>query len=233
MPLPTVARVNDNGFETLCPDEHIIDCDIGPRATFYEEDKETDEFLLKIVLSLYGSKDLTLKHCQEIVRLFKIVSEKTSELCVKRIKNCLNLEEAENAIKDCPLINFDGYLSESKFIQKLVEKDLFREPSKFTIANEIIERVSGELENAAHLGVIMDIEFQIRNFLQIDGVLESILNFQDHLSSIPEGVFKNFINGRSWRKIISKEEYEGKTLIPLFLYNDDFQVRSQPNLILW
>lgn len=203
-----------------------INLDMGLHAKFFDDDdsyKEMDEFLLELVLSLYGSKDLTIKLCIKVVEYLKKISEKTVELCIKRISNSTDIEEAKEALKQCPIIDFSNYSSEYKFEKKLLDMNLLQKPTKFTIANEVVERIPGELENIKHLGVLMDIQFQITKFLEIDGVLECILNYQSYLNTASFGVYKNFINGRSWKKIAAK--YKDKTLIPLFIYNDDFQVR--------
>lgn len=208
------------------------ECDMNSRtdlrASFFDDedtDRETDDFLLQLVLSLYGSKGLTIKHCSEVVGHLKTISEKTVELCIKRISNCENIDEAQQALKQCPVIDFSDYSSEYKFTHKLTDMNLLQEPTKFTIANEVVEKHPGELENVEHLGVLMDIEFQITRFLEIDGVLECLLANQRNLENVAQGVYKNFMNGKSWKTISAK--YVGKTLIPLFIYNDDFTVRTK------
>lgn len=219
MGLELVAEMDMDDREAVFEESNINE---GLVASFIENDEETDNFIFEIVLGLYGSKSLTLKHCDEIVEYFKMISDKTAKLCAKRISECMNIEEAQKLLNEHPIIDFAEYSSEYKLKEKLIEMNLFREPTKFTIANEVVERLPGELDDVPHLGVCMDIEFQITRFLEIDGVLDLILNHQDYLRNVPEGMYKNFINGKSWRKISSN--YEGKTLIPLFLYNDDFTV---------
>lgn len=209
--------LNDNqDISTEAGSNNVLD------ASFFEEDNESEDFLLEILLGLYGSKSLTLKHCEEVLKYLIAVSEKTTKLCVNRISQCQTIEEAKSALIERPVIDFTEFSSEHKLKEKLKKKDLFREPTKFTIANEVVERIPGNLENVPHLGVIMDFEFQITKFLEVDGILEMILNNQETLESIPDGVYKNFVNGKSWKNLSLK--FAGKTVIPIFLYNDDFQV---------
>lgn len=195
-------------------------------AEFFDDDdsaRETDQYLLNMILSLYGSKGLALKHCTEVVRYLEDITKKTVELCIKRIAKSVNIEEAKQALQQAPIIDFSDYMTQYKFEKKLQKMSLLKKPSKFTIAHDVVETIPGELKNVKHLGVIMDIEFQVTKFLEIEGFLDCILKYQTYLQNTPTGVYKNYMNGNSWKRIAAK--YQGKTLIPLFLYNDDFQVR--------
>lgn len=207
-----------NRESTMIIDEVLV-------ASFYEKDEEIDDFLFEIVLSLYGSKSLTFKHCDEIIKYLRTISEKTTQLCAKRISGCTTISEAQDALKQRPIIDFEEYSSEYKIKEKVKKMNLFREPTTITIANEVVEKFPGDLQNVEHSGVIMDIEFQITKFLEIDGILDLILTYQEHLQNLPDGIYKNLLNGKYWKRISST--YKEKTLIPLFLYNDDFQVRLQ------
>lgn len=191
-------------------------------AGFIESDKETDDFILDLVLSLYGTPNLTIKHCQDVVAMLKKVSERTVEVCLKRIENCSTVKDVKRLLKQFPAMDFADYLSQSKFTAKITEINLFRPPSKFFLDCEIVEDSSGSMGSLKNEGVIMDIEFQITQFLECQGVLDAILTNQSNLMNLPQGKYRNFVNGEAWRKICS--EYKGKTVLPVFLYNDDFQV---------
>lgn len=195
--------------------ETIIDIDVN-------EVNNLDEYIFKIAASMYGATNLTIKYAMEIMKMLKDFSKMTVEFCLDRISNCNDLEEAKFKLSLNNIINFDDYLTEHKFKKALIQNDLYREPSKFTVSNEAVETHPGQFKNIEHQGVMMAVEFQIRKFLEIEKVVDSMLDYQKELAELPPGVYSNFVNGSYWKSIL--EKYPDKDLIPLFFYNDDFQV---------
>uniref|UniRef100_T1H4I3 Uncharacterized protein n=1 Tax=Megaselia scalaris TaxID=36166 RepID=T1H4I3_MEGSC len=120
------------------------------------------------------------------------------------------------------MFDFSDFLTEHKIKEKLAKDGLYSEPKKFIIRNENIEFTPGFVRNVEHQGVSMDIEFQVKKFFELDGVLEGVIDYQNKVLNSPPGEYKNFVNGSSWKSIIQK--YEGQICIPAFLYNDDFQI---------
>lgn len=100
--------------------------------------------------------------------------------------------------------------------------NVYRHPQKFIIASELIEFQPGEFKNIDHEGYVMDIEFQILKFLEMDGIFEAVKSYQFYISQLPDGCYKNFINGNYWKRVSTK--YPDKLLLPLFIYNDDFMI---------
>lgn len=209
----------------LSNDEDDIECNSDSDDSFFSDgdlELNEDNFLFKIATSIYGSSNLTIQHAEEMMKLLKDISEYTTKLCIEQLSRCSDLNEGIQSLSTKPVLDFDDYLSEHMFKNKLSSLNFYREPIRFTVANEAVEIHPGNLKNVAHQGIIMDIEFQVLKFLEIDGVLENILNYQEHLMNLPNDVFKNFVNGNFWKKVIEKNP--GKTLIPVFLYNDDFTI---------
>lgn len=213
-------ELQDSNLETQC--ENFEQYDNGINAKFLEYDKDSDDFILNLVLSLYGTSNLTRKHVNQIVHMFQQISEKTKELCINRIDKCSSIDEAQNLLRQHSAMDFSEYMTENNFLEKISKMNLYKEPIRFRIGSETIESIPGSLQNVSREVVAMNVEFQIKEFLQIDGMLDLILNNQRKLQMLPDGVYKNFVNSNSWKRISSN--HQGKEIIPLFLYNDDFQV---------
>lgn len=186
---------------------------------------DTDTYLFKVAASIYGQPDLTIKHATEIMKLLKDISELTRKSCLRKIENCEDLNEAKFLLEHDEILDFDDYLTEYMYTKKLINCDLYREPIRCTVSNEQVEVHPGELKTVRHQFMMMDIEFQIRKFLEIDKVLDCILDYQKKLSELEPGIYANFINGSYWKTIV--EKYPEKILIPVFFYNDDFTIDNQ------
>lgn len=59
------------------------------------------------------------------------------------------------------------------------------------------------------------------NFLSLPAVLKTILDYRDSLSK-EKGIISNFIQGELWQQKMCF--FEGKTVLPLFVYYDDVEV---------
>lgn len=212
---------NHSNAESTSSEENEVNTD----DEFFVDDEfsnknDDQNLLLKVASLLYGKANLSIKQAEEIMKLLKMISEETTKECIKSLSCCSSLEEGIELILVKPLIKFDDYLTEHKFKKTLTSLSLYREPIQFSVGNETVEVGACNLQNKPHRGVIMDIEYQIVKFLEIDGILESILEYQESLMCLPNGIYRNFVNGDFWRLVT--ENNEGKTLIPIFLYNDDF-----------
>lgn len=62
----------------------------------------------------------------------------------------------------------------------------------------------------------------LQNFLSLPGVLKTILDYMDSLSN-EKGIISNFIQGELWQHK-KHAFFQGKTVLPLFLYYDDLEV---------
>lgn len=184
-----------------------------------------DEYIFKVAASIYGASNLTIKHGMEVMKMMKDLSGMIRKFYIDTMLDCENIKEAKIVLSNKNIFDFDDYLTEYKFKKKLTENDLYREPIRFTVSNEAVEVHPGEFKCVEHQGVIMDIEFQIRSFLEIDGILDSILQYQKELAELRPGIYKKKFNGSYWKEI--EKKYAGKTIIPVFFYNDDFQIDNQ------
>lgn len=114
-----------------------------------------------------------------------------------------------------------SYNTHHKLVTGLKRKNIYFEPSLFVVKERTVEEL-GELDEEQSHGVIMPIEKNIKHFLQMPNVFNAIMENQNRL--VVDGCFHNFIDGKLWKDI--KSRFEGKNVIPIFLYTDDFQPDS-------
>lgn len=188
----------------------------------YWDTSEGDKYLNDIVLKLFGSQGITITLGLHIMEILKEFSRKCASLWSDRINSCKSISEAKKLIETSNVFDFTDYVSEHKIKSRLERDGLYSEPRRFCVRNEIIEYEPGYMRNLQHQGVIMDIEFQIKSFFELDGVLEGVIKYQNEVMDLPSGTYRNFLNGSTWKSIA--EKYSGRNCIPIFLYNDDFQI---------
>lgn len=156
------------------------------RAEFWDS-TESDNFLKEIALQLFGSMQLTIKHALEILSMLETFSEKSTELWLERIGSCNTIDEAKKVMTNSKVFNFDEVMSEQKIKSNLIKNELFSKPQRFCVRNEIVEYEPGFMTNIQHQGVLMDIKFQIKTFLELDGVLDGLIEQQNKLMEILVG----------------------------------------------
>lgn len=152
-----------------------------------------------------------------------------SKRCAKRssylISLCKSIEEAKTILESTDLFDFSDYDTEYKFRNKLIQRNLYIEPRRPTMGYSTVENETGSLQNVEHHAIDNNLMFQLTKFLELEGVLDEIVGNQRNMSQVSEGEIQHFVNGESWKEIV--ERHSGKTVIPLYWYNDDFQVDNQ------
>lgn len=121
------------------------------------------------------------------------------------------------------ITSFQRINTEYRFTKALKDLGFYEDPVSFCLNNEttiILRKGIPSLDENMSSGILMPIEFQIKKFLEMPKVLDKIINNMKRISSL--GKLTHFINGEKWKKIETK--YSGKIVVPIFLYNDDFQI---------
>lgn len=95
-------------------------------------------------------------------------------------------------------------------------KGLFCEPTQFEVRSETIQ-ILGDLEDKQYTGTIMPIKHEVKGFLEMPGVLATLIDNQNRMLRSP---FPNLVNGAIGKEILRKNE--NKTVIFIGLYQDDF-----------
>lgn len=186
--------------------------------------KSTLEFSFKY----FGKKNLCRKDALNIQDDVKImITNKIGEQIhnvIEHVKEDKIREVLENIIEFCKN-PFEEIDSEYKFLRELCSLDLYEKYTVIHIDSSIQPIVSnGHIKIAEKVtsGIIFPLKFQFRKFFEINDVLDSFLENANTIKIAP-GI-TNFINGHLWHTKI--KNMESKTVIPYFLYFDDFEVNN-------
>ncbi|XP_055842504.1 uncharacterized protein LOC129909448 [Episyrphus balteatus] len=120
---------------------------------------------------------------------------------------------------------FSDMKSEYKLFQRILDSNKFAKPQMFTINNEVSEIIlqgKPTLDASNVQGCIMPIEFQFRKFFELPGVLNQTLNNLNLL--LAESDITHLVNSSCFKN--TAVIYAGKTIIPFFLYLDDFEINN-------
>ncbi|KNC27675.1 hypothetical protein FF38_10210 [Lucilia cuprina] len=131
------------------------------------------------------------------------------------MEECLNQDNLietpiSNIVKDMKLL-FENVKTDFRLQKNLSDKGLISSVETFKINND-------PKSNAT----IMPLEFQFKNIFERNNYLDDVLRHMETIES--SGKFTNFIQGELWKE--KKLLYPNKTLIPFFLYNDDFGINN-------
>lgn len=164
-------------------------------------------------------KKCITSHIGTIVRndIFKLkMGSISNKELIASLEDILDL--CDNPFKD---IN-----TEYKFVQYMEKKDLFRKPKDVLLSENIVpmvENYENTLSSKAIHVNIQDLEFQFRKFFELPEILEETLKNMNDLRQ--NGDINNFINGALFKKI-TRRYSENDTIIPFFLYWDDFEINN-------
>lgn len=182
--------------------------------------------LLKSIINFYCKPNTPISNAIEISQMVIDVVNFTIDSIKSNISSCSSLEEVHDFIGNLELDD-EKFRSKYMFQKYLKESGYWFQPKKFVISNQFVqslEDVGDSVDMETYHGIIMPIEDQIRALLQLPGMLKAITDNQEHhlkSNTSKEGI-AHFCSGTLWKDIVNKNK--GKLLIPLMLYNDDFQI---------
>lgn len=106
---------------------------------------------------------------------------------------------------------FDQFKTEHRRFKMYEMKRILREPVHYPIQ----ENANGIRET-----YFIPLSWTLKLIFEIPGVLKLV---EDYMKSLKQekDTFSNFIQGEKWNLIKSK--FEGKFVLPLFIFNDDFE----------
>lgn len=179
---------------------------------------------LRLLSALFARTNLAHKTVEEITDSFTEFFTSSLEHIGENIKRC---PDKETAFRSFQKSSFEvtnalkSFNTKQKLVTALIRRNVYKEPERFLLKSGIIEKLC-EIEEKENHGVIMPIKHQIRSFLEMPNVFQQIISNQ----SLPSenGIYRRFIDGNLWKKII--DSYDGKYVIPVFLYSDEFQPDS-------
>lgn len=128
------------------------------------------------------------------------------------------LEERVNYTCEKISSSLESLNTEQKLNTVLSRKKVLELPERvvFNEKNVQIEDVWKSIKSEA---ILLPIEHQIKSFLSKPGVLDAMMDYQTQMEQLNDGKIKHFLNGKIWKNV--KNMFDG-TVIPVFLYNDDF-----------
>lgn len=198
--------------------------DDNTNATTYSD--LNDGFLL-IASNIYGRMNMSMDAAENEIKDIGEVVKLVMSFVKCNVLNALQrFEGAQKALKECLTVTEKRVNSaigkvetEKKLGRQLQKKHKLCLP-KVKIVGQFEKQVGDIIETRNYKVTVMPIEHQIQQFLGKTNVLQNILENQARLENETSICIKSFLNTKSWTKI--KEKFSGKTVIPIYLYDDDF-----------
>ncbi|KAI8122952.1 hypothetical protein CVS40_6090 [Lucilia cuprina] len=199
--------------ETECntniQDENI---NASPLEFCYEESlKEIGNSATKFIIKLNSFNNISRS---DINFIRTSVTELILNPIVNFIKECVNkslIDKTINTILDDVKDIFSDARSEFILEKTMKDNNLLGTVEEFVINN-----------NRDSKGVVMPLEFQIQKLFEQNDYLDDVITHMKEVEKNPNCV--NFIQGDLWKQ--KKQLYPNKTLIPYYLYTDDFGINN-------
>ncbi|EAT44879.1 AAEL003793-PA, partial [Aedes aegypti] len=195
-------------------------------TTIHESIRTVEQKALSFILALHKKRNFTRKDVIDIQREIKSMYSQLEQL-IRACAPAASDPQAQYTF-DVMLSKisslFDFIDTEHKLFKYLRDRDLMRKPQMFIIQRNGIINVDVNdddfAQNSKACLVLMDLEFQIRKFLESDNVLEEMKQNVNTLMGKPN--LCHYINGSTYQKIYAK--YPDRTIIPIFFYADEFEI---------
>lgn len=174
--------------------------------------------LFRIALNIYSHPSLPMNAAKEILNdVLDIVVKPFSEIIVEIQPN---LQQT--------LIKFQKKLSEIsteyKFLNVLNEKGFYHKPTTTILKeyySEVVTKGKTSIGIVQEKCVIMNIESQLKTFLELPGILDLILEYSEEQSNTP--TIDSYISGEQWKNKLSNSN---SIVLAMDLYSDDFEVNN-------
>uniref|UniRef100_A0A6P7H446 Uncharacterized protein LOC114344120 n=1 Tax=Diabrotica virgifera virgifera TaxID=50390 RepID=A0A6P7H446_DIAVI len=192
--------------------------------------RKVHDLVIEFVLKLHNNSKFTRKDVLEI-------QEDTTKLLIDPILESLIYFAKCNFVDNSLLYNnFFGLITSFKSPFKLFTTDhlLFKTLRKKGYTDKVKEFIVNDEVRVMHkkgslvvdekkiTGVLMPLKFQFKTFFEKKGLLEKTLKHIEYLQG--QTKLTNFIQGELWKSKVSM--YPNKTLLPYFIYIDDFEINN-------
>ncbi|KAK3910040.1 Cytochrome b [Frankliniella fusca] len=120
---------------------------------------------------------------------------------------------------------FDELDTEAKRIACLTDAKAYVSPQRYFIDSKLApvqRRGSRYMEMVPAYGQFVKLRTTLKLFLEIPGVFDKIMENLENLTANKE-VISNFVQGELWDKISEPFRVEGKIVLHLFAFNDDYE----------
>lgn len=186
---------------------------------------------MKLTLSLHANPNMTRQNVFEIQGLVEHLTSDIVNIIKKQLvsKNMYSPDECDEIFNICSK-PFESIKTEYLLKKELKARTLFEDFTEFPINEElgvVFEHGGSTLQKVMHTGVLMPIEFQIKEFLTKKGRLQEMINNRNKFMSDKSDKINHFVQCTTWQKIISDVEVsEDIILLPIGLYSDGMQYNN-------
>lgn len=221
IPSSSIFR-NDNLFtiKKICPETNLL---VAPKniSSIELPDKLINDCALDFTCCQYSKTNFSRK---DVLNMQENVKNLITIPIAKRLQPFSDNKEIQYIINYCndPFQNFD---TEYKYLKLLEQKNLYKSPTEIVLdksIDNVTQKNVPKITETISKGVILAIEFQIKKYFEIEGVLQSFLENQKKIESSSGN--NNFLSGSLWKEKVKK--FDGKYVIPYFLYGDDFEINN-------
>lgn len=187
--------------------------------------------VLTFIVKLYNETSLTRKQTQFIIENVEQLISKPLEILHnksltlvnhndnminKNDINISNLSRNFDALKNM----FKNFKTEYLRLRLLKNLNCFFEPAEYLMGERMEQKNNGMIVKRKCCLQFMSLRVILKKFLELPDIFTTILMYMKSLST--EHVMSNLIQGKLWQKKLQSLEH--KTVLPLILYYDDFEV---------
>lgn len=211
------------------------------RSTPFREKDSTNEdvakniylLLFQFCATLY-SKNIASSIVQIVMQMLQKIVDNIIILVKNEVKKSLLehgvpaeiIEESFFVIQNVRK-PFQLFSTEHRRLKEL-KKLNFVQPEVIIVGDEGVPQTRGPkitIKSSPLTGQYIPLKKTITNFFSLPGVLKMVIaNTRKEESSVD--ILTNYVNGQSWRKKREQDFYKDKTVIPFFLYFDEFNVNN-------
>lgn len=208
---------NEKLNQTISTEDTLMEnCDANipiPESFSYNDLlQNVNKSINKFVIEIHSNNNYTRS---DVIKLQKLIESEILNPIFNFIRNCLdniNYDKETLSRIFCDLQNvFKDFQSDYLLQKSLLKMELTEDPRVFTIENSSNSK-----------GVVMPLRFQFKKIFEKDNCLEKVLAHMDAIEK--SASHTDFIQSDLWKQ--KKLLYPNKTLIPYFLYNDDFGINN-------
>lgn len=189
------------------------------------------EIALDFALELHSKANINRKNVFEIQVSVTSLISKICNIIERKLENeGLSITEGIKDIIETCSNPFKEMKTEHLFNKLLNEIGLFSKFQEFPI-NEALgvtfENRKSRVDKITNTGVVMPIEFQIKEYLRRNGRIEEMLANYDNALKGNGRVISHLVQCKTWQNILQKVNKEpGTVLLPIGLYADGMQYNN-------
>lgn len=205
------------------PESHKFEIDIFQ--------KKLIKFALQFVLSLHNNDNFSRKDVLEVQEFAnKYLLDPLLDTFITYARCSFEHEDPSLFNEFCSLVsNFrDPFksLNSDYLLYKVLKTDGYVDTLKEVTINHEVKAIhrSGNLvnEEVKSKSILMPLKFQMKAFFERNNLLQPTLDFMKSFEQ--NDTLINFVQGELWKEKI--QLYPNKTVLPYFLYIDDFEIND-------